>query len=445
LEEEINMDIKQYINKLIETCKKENITDVEVYYSNSVATLINVVDNEVETFRISNDEGLNLNGNYEGKNSTTYIERFDDEALLDAVSNIKQTAPYNNKTKKSVEKSGETNNSKNVYNADNDAVIEKLKQISSSAKAIDPRVIQVPDCVYNQRNTRIVISDDKGNELEDSFSFVVGTVSVIVEEDGVKKDGYSFSLKKKFEDINYEELLKESIEEATSMLKAAPIASGSYDVIIRNDVFANILASFMSIFSAESIKKKTSKFVDKLNTQVAIESFNFIEDPMYQRGKINRAFDDEGTKTYKKPLIEKGVLKNILSSTEYEASTGNAFRNSYRENINISALNCYIEAGQRSTDEIVAGLAEAVVITSVDGLNAGINAISGDFSLSSNGYYIKDGKIDKSINQITIAGNLFELFNNIIEMSSDVRTSHVSFNFIESPSLLVKGLTVGGL
>lgn len=439
------MDIKKYINKLIETCKNENITDVEVYYSNSISTLINVVDNEVETFRISNDEGINLNGNYEGKNSTTYIERIDDEALLDAVNNIKQTAPYNNKTKKAVEKSGITNTVKNVYNADNDAVIEKLKQVEASAKSIDPRVISVPNCTYNQRNTRIFISDDKGNELEDSYSYVVGTISVVVEEDGIKKDGYSFSLKKSFEDINYEELLNEAIEEATSMIKASPIASGSYDVILRNDVAANIFASFMSVFSAESIKKGTSKFANKLSTQVAVEALSVIEDPMYQKGKANRVFDDEGTKTYKKHLIENGVLKNILSSNEYDTSTGNAFRNSYRENTTIAALNCYIEAGLKNTDEIASGLAEAVLITSVDGLNAGINAVSGDFSLSSNGYYIKDGKIDKPINQITIAGNFYEMLNNIVEMSKDVRTAHVSFNFFESPSLLVKGLTVGGL
>lgn len=439
------MDIKKYINKLIETCKSENITNVEVYYSNSISTLINVVDSEVETFRISNDEGINLNGNYEGKNSTTYIERFDDNALFDAVNNIKQTAPYNNKTKKAVEKSGITNAVKNVYNADTDAVIEKLKQVEASAKGIDSRVVSVPNCMYYQRNTKIVISDDKGNELEDSYSYVVGTISVVVEEGGIKKDGYSFSLKKSFEDINYEELLNEAIEEAISMIKASPIASGSYDVILRNDVAANIFASFMSVFSAESIKKGTSKFANKLNTQVAIEALNIIDDPMYQRGKANRVFDDEGTKTYKKHLIDNGVLKNILSSNEYETSTGNAFRNSYRENLTISALNCYIEAGLKNTDEIASGLAEAVLITSVDGLNAGINAVSGDFSLSSNGYYIKDGKIDKPINQITIAGNFYEMLNNIVEMSKDVRTAHVSFNFFESPSLLVKGLTVGGL
>jgi PmbA protein len=439
------MDIKKYINNLIEICKNQNITDVEVYYSNSISTLINVVDNEVETFTLSNDEGINLSGNYKGKNSTTYIEKFDDNSLIDAVNNIKETAPYNGKTKKIIEKNSINNDSNNNYNADANVVIDKLKKVQNTAKSIDSRIISVPVCEYQEINTIIVLSDDKGNQFEDSYSFVVGSISVVAQEDGIKKNGYSFSINKKFEDINYETILTDAIYEATSMIKASPIASGNYDVIIRNNVAANMFATFMTVFCADSIKKNTSKFANKINTQVAVENLNIIEDPMYQTGKINRIFDDEGTRTYKKYLIENGVLKNILSSNEYEATTGNAFRNSYRDNISISSLNCYIEVGLKNTDEIVSDLTEAVMITNIDGLHAGMNTVTGDFSLIANGYYIKDGKIDKPVNQITVAGNFYEMLNNIVDISKDVCTSDVYLSFFESPSLLVKGLMIGGL
>lgn len=439
------MNVKKYISKLIEICKEQNITDVEVYYSNSVSTLINIVKEEVETFKISNDEGINLSGNYEGKSSTTYIEKFDEDSLLDAVNNIKETAPYNGKTKKSIEKASVNNNSDNKYYADVNAVIAELKRVQGTAKSIDSRIISIPTCGYQERNTRIVLSDDKGNEFEDSYSYVVGNISVVAEEDGIKKNGYSFSINKKFEDINYDTILNDAIYKATSLIKAAPIASGSYDVIMRNNVSANMFATFMTVFDAESVKKNTSKFANKLNAQVAIDRLSIIDDPMYQRGKINRAFDDEGTKTYKKHLIENGILKNILSSNEYGISTGNAFRNSYRENTSISSLNCYIEAGDKSTDEIASSLKEAVMITHIDGLHAGMNTVTGDFSLIANGYYIKDGKIDKPINQITVAGNFYEMLNNIVDLSKDVCTSDIYLNFFESPSLLVKGLMIGGL
>ncbi len=439
------MNIKEYINKLIEICKSQNINDVEVYYSNSISTLINIVDNEVETFILSNDEGINLSANYEGKNSTTYIEKFDDKSMLDAVYNIKETAAYSGKTKKTIEKSSINNESNNRYCADVNSVIDKLKKVQSIAKNIDARIISIPKCEYQERNTRIVLSDDKGNELEDSFSYVVGSISVVAEENGIKKNGYSFGINKKFEDINYETILAEAIHQAISMIKASPIASGTYDVIIRNDVAANMFATFMTTFCEDSIKKNTSKFVDKLNTQVAVESLNIIEDPMYQRGKINRIFDDEGTKTYKKYLIENGILKNILSTNEYEASTGNAFRNSYRENISVSALNCYIEPGVKNTNEIASSLAKAVMVTNIDGLHAGMNTVTGDFSLIANGYYIKNGKIDKPINQITVAGNFYEMLNTIVDISKDVCTSDVYLSFFESPSLLVKDLMIAGL
>lgn len=439
------MDIKKYISKLIETCKNQDIADVEVYYSNSVSTLINIVKNEIETFRISNDEGINLSGSYEGKSSTTYIEKFDDNSLLDAVNNIKETAPYNGKTKKAAEKENINNNDDNKYYADVNAVIDELKRVQATAKDIDSRIISIPSCEYQERNTRIVLSDDKGNEFEDSYSSVIGSISVVAEENGIKKNGHSFSINKRFEDIDYNNILKEAIKEAAGMIKASPITSGSYDVIIRNNVSANMFATFMTVFYADSVKKNTSKFADKINTQVAVEKLSIIDDPMYQKGKINRVFDDEGTRTYKKHLIEKGILKNILSSNEYEASTGNAFRSSYRDNISIASLNCYIEAGDKITDEIASSLNEAVMITNIDGLHAGMNTVTGDFSLIANGYYIKDGKVDKPINQITVAGNFYEMLNNIIDISKDVFASDVYLNFFESPSLLVKGLMIGGL
>ncbi len=440
------MIIKEYIKKLISICNSQEITDVEVYYSYSNSTMINVVDNEVETFKVSNNEGISVSGNYEGKNSVTYIEKFDDDSLINAVNNIKETALCNNKTKKSIKKSNLTaNNSNKFYNADVNMVIDKLMIVSKKASSIDKRITSVPTCEYYENNTKIMLFDDKGAEIVDSYSYTVGSISVIAQENDIKKNGYSFSINKNFEDINYDKILADAIYEATSMINASPITSGNYDVIIKNNVSANMFATFMTVFCADAIKKNTSKFKDKLDTQVAVKNLNIIEDPLYQNGKINRTFDDEGTKTYKKYLIENGVLKNILSSNDYEASTGNAYRNSYRDNISISALNCYIENGTKNTNDIVFSLEEGVMITSIDGLHAGMNTVTGDFSLSANGYYIKNGKIEKPVNQITVAGNYYDLLNNIIEISEDVSTSDSYINFFESPSLHIKGLMIGGL
>lgn len=440
------MIIKDYIKKLINACNNQEITDVEVYYSNSGSTMINVVDNEVETFKISNNEGISVSGNYEGKNSVTYIEKFDDDAIMDAVINIKETALYNNKTKKCVKKNNSTIiNIHEPFNADVNAVIEKLKTVSRKASKIDKRIISVPACEYYENNTKIMLLDDSGAELVDSYSYTVGNISVVAQENDIKKNGYSFSINKNFEDINYDKILIDAIDDATGMINASPIESGNYDVIIKNNVSANMFATFMTVFYADSIKKNASKFKDKIDTQVAIRSLNIIEDPLYQNGKINRTFDDEGTKTFKKYLIENGVLKNVLRSKDYETSTGNAYRNSYRDNISVSALNCYIENGVKNTKDIVSSLEEGVMITNIDGLHAGMNTVTGDFSLIANGYYIKDGKVIKPINQITVAGNFYDLLNSIIDISEDVCTSDAYINFFESPSLLVKNLMIGGL
>ena len=92
--------------------------------------------------------------------------------------------------------------------------------------------------------------------------------------------------------IDYDKILTDAIYEATSMIHATPIESGSYKVILNNNVVANMFATFMTVFTADAIKKSTSKFVDKIGAKVAIDGLNVIEDPMYVNGKINRTFDD---------------------------------------------------------------------------------------------------------------------------------------------------------
>ncbi len=445
------MNIKEYIRKLIKTCNEHKITDVEVYYSSSSSTVINVVNDEVENFKLSNNEGINISGNYEGKNSVTYIEKFDDDSMILAVNNIKETAPYNNKVRKTVEKNNLDNKSDASNNADIDHkadinhVIEKLKTISKKSKTFSEKIIAVPRCEYYENRTKIILFDDRCAELEDFYSYSLGSIGLVAQEGEIKKNAYSSRIGKCFEEVDYDSILKDAADEAISMINAKPIKSGNYDVIIKNSTAANIFASFMPVFYADAIKKNTSKLKGKTDTQVAVNNLNIIEDPLYPKAKIKRNFDDEGIKTYKKPLIENGTLRNILSSSEYENSTGNAYRDSYRSNIAVSAMNCYIEPGVKQTSEMILGLKEGVMITNVDGLHAGINTTTGDFSLIANGYYIENGEIKKPVNQITVAGNFYEMLNNIIDISEDVLTSDNYINYFESPSLLVKGLMIGGL
>lgn len=185
---------------------------------------------------------------------------------------------------------------------------------------------------------------------------------------------------------------------------------------------------------------------DKIGEDIGSSKFTLVDDPFASEGFNSSTFDDEGTATKYKKIIDNGNLKTYLynwksANKDNVASTGNGFRNSYKSSVSTSATNLYVEKGDKSLDEIFETVDSGVYITDLQGLHSGLNPVSGDYSLSANGYEIENGKIKRPINQITIAGNFFETLRDIEEIGNDLR---FSMNGVGSPAIKVKKLAIAG-
>ncbi|MDZ5035223.1 metallopeptidase TldD-related protein, partial [Clostridium perfringens] len=122
-------------------------------------------------------------------------------------------------------------------------------------------------------------------------------------------------------------------------------------------------------------------------------------------------------------------------------STGNGFKNSYGSPVGVSPTNLYLKNGEKSFDELLKEVGEGLIITDFAGLHSGANSITGDFSLAAKGFYIKDGKKDYPVEQITVAGNFFNLLKDIEEVGNDLKFPMSS---IGSPSVKISELSVAG-
>ncbi|MEE1237874.1 MAG: metallopeptidase TldD-related protein, partial [Turicibacter sp.] len=141
-----------------------------------------------------------------------------------------------------------------------------------------------------------------------------------------------------------------------------------------------------------------------------------------------------------------GVLNTYLHSLTTAKSfkvapTGNASRASFKSSVNISPTNMYIKPQSTTFDEIIKQVENGIYITDVQGLHAGLNAISGDFSLSASGFLIENGEVTNPVHEITIAGNFFDLLHQIIGVGNDLDFGPSN---IGSPTLYVQSLTVAG-
>ena len=194
---------------------------------------------------------------------------------------------------------------------------------------------------------------------------------------------------------------------------------------------------------AEEVQKKSSFFIGKLNEKVASSKVT-IEDRPLDKTLFARGFDDEGVATYNKPIIKNGKLQTYLynlttAAKDGVATTGNASRGGGK--MHISPFYLVFKPGKKSQEELFKEVDNGVYITEVTGLHAGMNPQSGNFSLQSTGFLIKDGKKDRALDIITVSGNLMDVFKDIIEVGNDSKqfTSGSS-----APSVIIKKIAVSG-
>lgn len=243
---------------------------------------------------------------------------------------------------------------------------------------------------------------------------------------------------------------KKSVDGAMDKLGATSVESGKYSVVIDGSEMMNMLDVYSTVFSAKSARMGLSLLAGKEGEIIASECVNITDDPMREGCPIQTAFDGEGVATHKKHIVENGVLKTLLydltnAKIMGKESTGNGQRGSYASHVAIRPYNFSISAGDKSLDELFEIMGEGIYITSLVGLHVAADATTGDFSIESQGFRIRNGKKAEAVKGFTIAGNFFELLKNISCVSNEVKWGiPMGFCVFGSPAVLVNNISIAG-
>jgi PmbA protein len=268
--------------------------------------------------------------------------------------------------------------------------------------------------------------------------------------EGQTKTGYCIWTGRDTEQLDIAALSKEAAEDSLEKLGAAPIRSGKYSVILDARAAADLLSAYNGIFSAESVQKGFSLLAGKLGERIASDRIELRDDGVLPASLFSYSFDSEGVAARNKKLIENGTLLTFLhnrktAATDGVDSTGNGFRSGYKSSIDIAPTNLYFAPGIESKDALFKKLNSGLFIQYLTGLHAGVNEISGDFSLSCEGFLVVDGKKGRPVDQITVSGNFIKLLQSVIAVADDLYFNPPSESgIIGSPSLLIEGLTISG-
>ncbi|MBR4434517.1 MAG: TldD/PmbA family protein [Clostridia bacterium] len=443
------MTYEQFKERCLKYAIEKGCDAAEVYAMGNNGFAVSVLEGEIIRYEVSNEGGLNLRVLYDGKNGYAYTELFEDpETLVEhAIDNAKaiDSTDVNPMQGGGSEYPSIDKTPNPIVHMTEDEKINIALNLERDTKAFDDRVNRMADCAVMTGVMHTYIANTRGLDVKSENEISYAIAAPILRQGDDEHMSYSFKFGHDITDYN--SIIKESVDNALMQFNAKTVDSGEYRILIRNDAASSLLMAFSGMFSADSVQKGLSLLAGQLNKPIASEVVSIVDDPLEK--DFPRAFDAEGVPSVATTVIENGVLKSYLHNLRTAlkdgvSSTSNASRRTPASPVDIAPSNFYIVKGEKSFDELVAELDKGLIITDFSGLHAGINPVSGDFSLIAKGLLVDGGSVIRSVDQITCAGNFLQMIKDIIAVGSDLRFGPPMGSRVGTPSLLIEKLVVSG-
>jgi PmbA protein len=320
--------------------------------------------------------------------------------------------------------------------------------IFTEAKEYDKRIISVSgDATISYGGFAIGNTEDLMKSSRYTVGF--GTAQISAKEGDKTKEGFDYRMGRGVPDFTNVGI--EGARKAVDLLSSEPLGKTGEMKVVFDNIAAGqtVTTGLANSINGKSVVEGRTIWADKMADQVGIEGLYIYDDGQIAEDPNMQSVDGEGFPRTKTPIIENGVLKSFLFDNYYAAAhgsenTGHANRagqQSYEALPNIGASTITINKGNKSKEELAEEIGEGVLVT---GFLMGMghsNLISGDFSIvSPSSFRIENGEIGKPIDSITIAGNLYKSFNQIIGIGNEKDLTFMG----KIPSIAYEGFTVSG-
>lgn len=425
------MEYKDFFEK----AKDKGITNIQVTEKYNNESSIEIIDGKIDSFDEGNNLSYDIKAEYNGKTVTTNTNYLDEEILDLLVSkSVNTDTKYEDNYLDNKEKIAK--NKPLDFDISNETnLLKELDKLRIENKEIN-KLSTYYDESYT--NTRIINSNGVDISTDSHLcSFIAEAVAKVGDD---FTSFYTRILKTDKKDIDFQNITKDTIEKTILQSKKQNLETKKYDIILDSSVAGRIIENLVGMLSATSIRNKVSCLENKIDSKVFSDKLTIIEDPTNKDLPGYRLFDDEGTLTKKKTIVEKGVLKNYLFNNKEAIiknieSTGNGYGN-------ISTKNMYVEKGTKKFNELLSEMNDGIYITDYMGsANTSIDLVTGNISIQIFGFLIKDGKIVSGIEPSIMTTTIFELLSNIEEIGDDLTFTNTR---VGSPSIYIKNISIAG-
>ena len=331
-----------------------------------------------------------------------------------------------------------------VYSLSGTDRIDYARRAEKAALDVDPRIKNSEGGSFDAATGRKVLANSHGFVGEYRRSYCsVAAIPIAQNDDGAMQRDYWYSVARTLTKLDAPEKVGRIAAERTlRRLGARKVKTAQVPVIFDPMVSTSILEHIFEGVNGDSVYRGASFLAGKLGQKIAGENVTILDDGTMIGGFGTSPFDGEGVATRRTVVVENGVLRSYLMNT-YTAkklgmqTTGNAARG-LAGTPGIGPGNYFLQAGARSPKQLIGDVKEGLYVTEF--LGHGANLVTGDYSRGASGMWISGGELAFPVEEITVAGNLKEMFLNISEIASDLEFR----GSVAAPTLRMDGLIVGG-
>ncbi|GEA12009.1 metalloprotease PmbA [Alteromonas sp. KUL49] len=434
-------DVQNVVDDVLKLAIKKGATQAEASMSKVQGIAVSSRMKDVENVEFTNDGGLGISvyvGKRKGSASTADLSP---EALTLAVEKAVDIAKYTSEDPCTGLADKELIATEfpdlDLYHPevlDTQKGIELAIEAESAALAYDARITNSDGASYNANLGMRVYGNTHGiNAGYPSSRYSLSCMVIGAEGDDMQRD-YAFTVNRKANLLKSAALVGEEAAQATvERLGARKINTATVPVILNKDIASSLFGHYVGAISGGSLYRRSSFLLDKLGTQVFPEWLNIQERPFIKAGLASSSFDNEGVATRDMTIVEAGKLSTYLYTTYSgrklnETSTGHAG----------GIHNWLVNDTGHSDKDLLKEMGTGLLVTELMG--QGVNIVTGDYSRGAAGFWVENGEIQYPVHEITIAGNLADMFAGIAAIGNerDVRGS------VQTGSILLNEMKIAG-
>ena len=426
----------------LDYAKKRGASDAEVEVSAAVGQSVTVRRGEVETVEYNRDKGMGITvyfGQRRGNASTSdlsveAVERTVDAACAIAIHTAEDDAAGLPDSDRLFRGDAPDLDLFHPWGLSVEEAIELARRTEAAALAVDKRITNSEGGTVSAYDTDFILANTRGFLSGFANSKASISCGVVAEDAGGMQRDYWYSTHRDPRRLDTPEAIGRSAGERTvARLGSKRLPTTEAAVLFDANISASLIGHFVSAASGSSLYRRSSFLLDRLASAVFAPIVDIYEDPQLPGELASSYYDAEGVTTAARKVVEGGVLKGWFLST-YSArklglgTTGNAGGNH----------NLILKPGGHDLDGLVKLMGRGLLVTELMG--QGVNSVTGDYSRGAAGFWVEHGAIQFPVEEVTIAGNLLDMFHGIQAIGRDVLVRGSK----HAGSILIDRMTIAG-